>query len=555
MLGASVERFFLGVFGMEWLMRLMLYYQLEYSYNYEQIFGLFPPPDEVQWTRVVQILPEFVDPRRDPWVLLDFFLVAIAAIDELMTYLYPDLGDLKLNHAMILRVFRVFRLFRLVRVLRLMRTLKLLVDGMMISSRILVYALILLGLALFIFTVVAFELMKDLDGSETYRLEEMPEYFSSLWRGLLTMFQITTFAGWTELYREVTAVHGLWAKVLVIAVLSVAGLGTMNLVVGVMVESAFRLSRRERDKHVDQSLVPLRIKLKELGTVGVAVKTSRSLGSLLAEHNLGSLAKYKKKCTHFCKKWKKKCCWCCHRTTKEEKKAKMEQLHKEADLSDAWLKISQISEAMNYEGDLFDPVKMYQMEVHLALREVDLDWKGLWTTLSKLDCEQSGKVRLNEVMDCLARSRRDPDGLDVAQSRGTFRRMTRKARALDYMSEDLGNAIKAVMHRFADRQDVAKRKAAKEELLERRRYLAEYMGIDMDAMPKDTTTLRFLLRSKVALEGGDPFASVGAPATRDAHVSLNMEDVNEQIRFESEESRTNRTAKEATRRLFAMEDH
>ena len=57
------------------------------------------------------------------------------------------------------------------------------------------------------------------------------------------------------------------------------------------------------------------------------------------------------------------------------------------------------------------------------------------------------------------------------------------------------------------------------------------------------------------MEGGDPFASVGAPATRDAHVSLNMEDVNEQIRFESEESRTNRTAKEATRRLFAMEDH
>ena len=103
---------------------------------------------------------------------------------------------------------------------------------------------------------------------------------------------------------------------------------------------------------MDQSLVPLRIKLKELGTVGVAVKTSRSLGSLLAEHNLGSLARYKKKCTHFCKKWKKKCCWCCHRTTKEEKKAKMEQLHKEADLSDAWLKISQISEAMNYEGDL-----------------------------------------------------------------------------------------------------------------------------------------------------------------------------------------------------------
>ena len=41
------------------------------------------------------------------------------------------------------------------------------------------------------------------------------DYCSGLWRGLLTMFQITTFAGWTELYREVTAVHGLWAKVLI----------------------------------------------------------------------------------------------------------------------------------------------------------------------------------------------------------------------------------------------------------------------------------------------------------------------------------------------------
>jgi hypothetical protein len=213
--GRQMERIFLGIFGMEFIMRAMLHYQLEYSFNYEQILGFIPPPDEVQWRRVLLILPEFMDPRRDAWVLFDFILVSMAAGEEVIRYVYRDgRRSIKFNHFLILRVFRVFRLFRLVRVLRLMRTLKLLVDGMLVSVRILTYALLLLGMALFGFTIITFEFMKDVDGTESYRKDEQPMYFGSLFRGILTMFQVTTFADWTDLYRLVTDKHGYWAKVL-----------------------------------------------------------------------------------------------------------------------------------------------------------------------------------------------------------------------------------------------------------------------------------------------------------------------------------------------------
>jgi hypothetical protein len=568
LLGGSLERFFLAVFSLEWIMRLMLHYQLEYSYNYEQILGIFPPPDEVQWIRLLVILPEFMDPRRDAWVLFDFGLVMMAFGDELFTYLYSSSEaryDAKLSHVLVIRVFRVFRLFRLVRVLRLMRSLKLLVDGMLVSIRILSYSLLLLGLALFTFTVIAFEMMKDLDGRETYRFEEMPEYFSTLLRGILTMYQITTFVDWTALYREVTDVHGDWSKLLIIGMLTTGGLGLMNLTVGVMVESAFRLARRERAKHADQALIPLRIKLKELGT-GVVGKAlgSRSLGSILTQTNMGSSAyNLKKRVKWLNKKFCRTCCCCCHRRSDEEKQAQMDLLRKEADTSDAILDIENITEVMNYDGDVFEERMMYQLEMHLALKEVDLDWKRVWSTLSKLDCEQKGKVRLNELMDCLSRGRRSADGLDVASARGTFRRLTRKSRALDYMSEDLGNALKTVLHRLADRDDVANRRAARDALLERKKHLMEYMDIRLDVIPRDIKTLRMLLRSvdNIEKETIEHQAKRHSVSLEDLQgnsngVSVNIEDATRPtILFESEASRAKRmTSNEASRKIFAMDD-
>ena len=192
-------------------------------------------------------LPTFMNPRRDSWVLFDFILVSMAASDQMIRYIYGDATGGNLGVAMVLRIFRIFRLFRLVRVLRLMRTLKLLVDGMLVSVRVLTFALLLLLMALFGFTIMMFELMKDDDGGETYRLEEEPLLFGGLGRGILTAFQITTYSDWSEIYRDL-AKFGNAMKGLIILVLAAAGFGLSNLVIGVMVESAFRLARQEQAK-------------------------------------------------------------------------------------------------------------------------------------------------------------------------------------------------------------------------------------------------------------------------------------------------------------------
>lgn len=232
-------------------------------------------------------------------------------------------------------------------------------------------------------------------------------------------------------------------------------------------------------------------------------------------------------------------------------------MRQEADLSDAWLDMNKITDVMNHVGGLDDAKMMYQMEMHLALREAGLDWKRLWTSLAKLDCTQKGKVRLNEAMECLVRAKRDVDGLDVAAARGTFRRLTRKSRAIDYMSEDLGNAIKSVLHRFTEKGTVEELRDIRDALLERRNYLADHLEINLDTMPKDLKTFKLLLRSASFMRGDvDP----ASPARDhfDANgdkIQMSMTPSSPMVRFESSRATLSRQAasEESRRNIFAME--
>jgi hypothetical protein len=554
-----LEQIFLGVFALEFLMRAMLFYQLEYSFNYEQILGFIPPPDEVHWRRLIVTLPTFMNPRRDSWVLFDFILVSMAASDQTIRYIYGNATGANLGVAMVLRIFRIFRLFRLVRVLRLMRTLKLLVDGMLVSVRVLTFALLLLLMALFGFTIMMFELMKDDDGGETYRLEEEPLLFGGLGRGILTAFQITTYSDWSEIYRDKTAEFGNGMKGLIILVLAAAGFGLSNLVIGVMVESAFRLARQEQAKRMADALVPLRLRLRQLGTSPIeTLIKQRSLGSLLAQQKSGKAwNNRRKRVIRLLRKWGRFFCFFFMKKSDAEKEAEMEMIRQESDTSDAWLDIYQISDVMNFIGHVDDPKTIYQMDVHTALRDAGLDWKRLFNTLSKLDCKASGKVRLNEVMECLVRAKRDVDGLDVTSARGTFRRLTRKSRAIDYMSEDLGNAIKSVLHKFTAVDSVESRTVIRDALLERRRHLGEVLDVNLDTLPKNTKVMKMVLRSAHIIQG-DEDVVLERPEVRDDEghsVAANMSAESPVVKFESAQSRDKRIAAstEGRRNIFEMD--
>jgi hypothetical protein len=251
-------------------------------------------------------------------------------------------------------------------------------------------------------------------------------------------------------------------------------------------------------------------------------------------------------------------CFCCRRKSDAEKEAEMEILRQEADTSDAWLDINKITDVMNHFGGIDDPIILYQMETHQALKEAGLDWKRLWTSVSKLDCDQRGKVRLNEVMECMVRAKRDVDGLDVAAARSTFRRLTRKSRALDHMTEDLGNGIKSVLHRFSEKDTVEERRATRDALLERRKHLADFLEINMDIINfKDIKTFKMLLRSAAAFEGGpeQEQSVTDHRNSRGEKVRLSMSPSSPVLRFESAEAKMARNnAADESRRIFAMEE-
>merc|ERR1719247_2530195 len=516
---------FLLVFSSELLLRAMLFYQVEYLFIYTQLFGVFPQPEDVKPGRICMILPAFLNPRRDWWVLFDLAIVLIAATNVIAKPILEATGNSDtLNQLTMLRVFRLFRLMRLAKILKLFRKLQLLVDGMIASFRILLWSILLLVLMNFMFVCIAKEIFND-DFSKDERdlaLTTTPEYeyFGTILRGMLTLTQFATFEDWTSVTRHFVglrvicdmgfcACHGepslatkicgkelaedmravyyennfivdatvdaltggvpadyqaarpvvrqtAWAATaFFVVVLAFGGLACMSLIVGVMVESAFRLAQEEKDRAASAALGPLRQVIRDLaaevvgmrflnksavhqgggrgGIIGMDVQDEdRDDDEMMLPQNSmagqmrrsfvdasgvatatarlpQSKTKLGKSVTKLQKSMTDKV-----RGLKGGSKADMpstmmneeDRRKKQTDLADMWISLSDLSELGRVEQD---------NEVLLdALKKADLGWKDVWMIAMKLDVYGTGKIRLNELTETLLRSKSGIHGLDIS---------------------------------------------------------------------------------------------------------------------------------------------
>jgi len=148
---------------------------------------------------------------RDGWNLFDFTVVVLSLV--------PAAGQFALA-ARLLRVLRVLRLLSAVPQLRLIVTT--LVKSVPRMGNVVV----LLALIFYIYAVIGIHLFRDAD----------PARWPDIGTALLTLFQVVTLEGWTDVMAQASTRHP-WAWIYFLSFVIIGTFVAMNLFIAVILDS------------------------------------------------------------------------------------------------------------------------------------------------------------------------------------------------------------------------------------------------------------------------------------------------------------------------------
>lgn len=119
------------------------------------------------------------------WNWMDTFFVAISTADEAIVLLG---FAIELSQFRLLRMIRLVRVLRLLRVVRFCSDLRIMVNGIAGSVRVLFWALMLLAIVMFIFGVTLMQLAYAHLQTNDADTAEVTKYYGTLGRSMLTLF-------------------------------------------------------------------------------------------------------------------------------------------------------------------------------------------------------------------------------------------------------------------------------------------------------------------------------------------------------------------------------
>jgi len=178
---------------------------------------------------------------NDNWNTIDFIIIFLAVIEVILT----AAGESSENTGIsALRIIRIFRLFRIVG--RLER-LNLLVQAFIFSLYSVVWVGVLMLLLLYIFGVIATNCFKaDLmervkaNGSATV---DATTWWSTVPMSMATLLQVMTMDSWSSQIGRPIGQEAPWAWGFIIFFLVIVGLGFLNLLSAIFVDSLLEMNK------------------------------------------------------------------------------------------------------------------------------------------------------------------------------------------------------------------------------------------------------------------------------------------------------------------------
>jgi len=166
----------------------------------------------------------------DVWNILDFFIIIASVVDVTVT-----LGT-DASGAEHLSTLRLVRVFRVVRAVNTFERLNLLVRSFLLALQDIVWVLGLLVMFIYMCAVLANGFYGDSKALEQSGFQ-VHAHFGTIGRSMATLFQMMTFDSWmSSVTRPVGNVHTS-AFFFFVAFVGIAGLGILNLLTAIFVES------------------------------------------------------------------------------------------------------------------------------------------------------------------------------------------------------------------------------------------------------------------------------------------------------------------------------
>lgn len=183
--------------------------------------------------------------------IFDYTLVWLTVLD---TYILAPIGvggNLKVSA--MLRFVRLLRLVRLIRLFTLFRDLWLVVSGLFCAIKGMFWICIMLVLLVEIAAIVTTRAIGHNDvlydpyftssGGWDHEI-----YFKTVWRSMLTLFQILTFDSWSEEVVRHVGQQQPWMLAFFVAFVVVLSFSLLNLIAGLVVEATFRIATQDKQR-------------------------------------------------------------------------------------------------------------------------------------------------------------------------------------------------------------------------------------------------------------------------------------------------------------------
>jgi len=157
---------------------------------------------------------------RGGWNVFDFVVVAVAFL--------PASGGFA-------TIGRLLRLLRVTRLVSVFPQLRLIINTMLLSIPSMGHVVLLLSLLLYVYGIAGVYLFREAD----------PAHWGTLGAALLSLFQVVTLEGWTELQRELLPERP-WAWVFFASFIVVAVFVVINLFIAVVINNLEKAREQEQ---------------------------------------------------------------------------------------------------------------------------------------------------------------------------------------------------------------------------------------------------------------------------------------------------------------------
>ena len=161
--------------------------------------------------KMVASKPIFGGYFRDGWNVFDFLVIVFALI--------PFTGEFA-------QVARLARLLRVVRLITTVRDLRLIVAALVRSIPSVGHVMMLMGIIMYIYSIMGYHLFSQHD----------PENWGSLGKSVLTLFNIITLEGWTEIMATAMELYPL-SWIYFVSYVVIATFVVINLFIAIIINN------------------------------------------------------------------------------------------------------------------------------------------------------------------------------------------------------------------------------------------------------------------------------------------------------------------------------